>query len=164
MTDDRFTTAALHTFALVASLRTALGVSQGIAARRAGYADPSEDELDAPVRRYLQAAVARIGSLLVRLRLRLAVAPSEEEHVAFVQAFEDRLAVADLAEELRVAHQKLLSLFPQVDAALIEAVRERHRDTLVALEEVDLSAVLAPLLERLAATLALLRVGLVERA
>ena len=69
MNDERFTSAALHTFALVATLRTALGVSQRIAARRAGE-DPSEDEPEAPVRSYLGAAVGQMGSLLVRLRLR----------------------------------------------------------------------------------------------
>ena len=134
MPDDRFTSAALHTFALVAALRTALGVSHGIAARRAGE-DPTEEEPEAPVRAYLDVAAARIGSRLVRLRLRAVAGPPEEPHAALVQAFEDRLALADLAEELRVTHQKLLSLYPAVGEALVETARQRHHEALGLVEE-----------------------------
>jgi chorismate mutase len=162
MPDDRFSSAALHAFALVAALRTALGVSHGIAARRAGE-DPSEDEPEAPVRAYLGAAVGRMGHLLVGLRLRVAVGAPAAEHAALVQAFEDRLALADLSEELRVGHQKLLSLYPAVDAALVEAVRERQREVLLAAEGDDLDAELVPLLERLAGDLVVLRLTLVEQ-
>jgi hypothetical protein len=162
MPDDR-TAAALHTFALVAALRTALGVSRGIARRRAGE-DPSADEPEGPVRAYLQTAAGRMGSLLVRLRLRVAAGAPGDAHAALVQAFEDHLALADLAEELRVAHQKLLSLFPAVDAVLVEAVRERHREAMGAAAADDLDAALGPLLERLADALDALRAALVERA
>jgi hypothetical protein len=162
MNDDRFTSAALHTFALVAALRTALGVSRGITARRAGH-DPSEGEHEAPVRAYLCAAAGRIGSLLVHFRLRAVAGAPEDPHAALVQAFEDRLALADLAEELRVAHQKLLSLYPAVEAALVEAVRRRHHEALLVEEDDDLGAALAPFLERLADDLARLRSVLVER-
>lgn len=163
MSDDRFTAATLHTFALVATLRTALGVSRGIAGRQAGE-DPSAEEPEAPVRAYLHAAAGRIGSLLVRLRLRVVAGPPEDEHAALVQAFEDRLALADLAEELRVAHQKLLSLYPAVGEALVEAARQRHQEALDLVEEDVLDDGLAPFLERLADDLAGLRAVLVERA
>lgn len=169
MPDDRFTAAALHTLALVAALRTALGVSQGIAGRRAGD-DPSEDEPEAPVRVYLWAAAQRIGSLLVRLRLRaVAGAPVEDPargehaHAALVQAFEDRLALAALADELRVAHQKLLSLYPAVDGALVEAVRQRQHEALGLVEGDDLDGALCSFLERLADALDALRAALVDR-
>ena len=163
MPDDRFPAAALHTFALVAALRTALGVSRGIAARRAG-ADPSAEEPEAPVRAYLGAAVGRLGSLVVRLRLRAVAGAPEDAHAALVQAFEDRLALADLAEELRVAHQKLLSLYPAVDAGLVEAVRRRHHEALALAGEEAFDAALAPFLERVADALDALRLALVERA
>jgi hypothetical protein len=162
MADDRVT-AALHAFALVAALRTALGVSRGIAARRAGH-DPSEEEPEAPVRADLQAAAGRIGSALVRLRLRAVAGAPAEAHATLVQAFEDRLALADLAEELRVAHQKLLSLYPAVAEGLVEAVRQRYHEALSVAEEDGLDGALAPFLERLADALDGLRLALVERA
>jgi len=163
MTDDRFTAAALHTFALVAALRAALGVSRGIAARRAGE-DPTEEEPEAPVRLYLWGAAERIGRLLVRLRLRAAAGVPEDPHAALVQAFEDRLALADLAEELRVAHQRLLSLYPAVSEDLVEVVRRRHREARSLAEEDALDGDLGPFLERLADDLDALRAALVERA
>src|SRR5690606_11797056 len=151
MHDDRFTAAALDTFALVSVLRTALGVGRGIAARRAGE-DPSEEEPEAPVRAYLHAALGRIDGLLMRLRLRAAAGVLEDPHAALVQAFEDRLALTDLAEELRVAHQKLLSLYPAVGEALVEAVRHQRREALLAAEADDLDVALRPIQERLADT------------
>jgi hypothetical protein len=115
------------------------------------------------VRAYLRDATGRMGSLLVRLRLRAAAGPPEDEHAALVRAFEDRLTLAELAEELRVAHQRLLSLYPAVDAALVEAVRQRHHGALRLTEAAALGAVLGPFLEGLANTLHALGAALVER-
>ena len=154
--------AALHTFALVAALRTALGVSRGIAARRGGH-DPSEDEPAAAARADLLAALERMGGLLVRLRLRTVTPAPEDDHAALVQEFEDRLVVADLAEELRVAHQKLLSLYPAVEEECVESIRQRHREGLDLAEVDDVAAVLVPFTEGLADELAALRLALVER-
>ncbi|MDX1419489.1 MAG: hypothetical protein R3181_05930 [Rubricoccaceae bacterium] len=165
--DDKRSAAALHAFALIAAFRTALGVSRGIAGRRAGQ-DPTENEPAAPVRAYLRAATGRLGGLLVQLRLRLAAGSLEDDHAALVQAFEDRLALADLAEELRIVHQKLLSLYPRVDAEVVEAIRQRHRDARTLAEAEGLPGAfeeaLTSLLERLADDLAALRAALVERA
>ncbi len=151
MSDDRFASAALHALALVASVRTALGVRRAIDARRAGL-DASAQEEEGAVRVYLGGALGRIGSLLVRLRLRAVAGPPDDPEAALVQAFEDRLALSDLAEELRVAHQKLLSLYPDVPEAVVEAVRRGHRQALALVEADDLDAVLGLFLDRLADT------------
>lgn len=160
MTPDR--SAALYTFALAAALRTALGVSRGIAARRAGH-DPSEEEPEAPVRLYLREAAGRMTSLVLRLRLHAASGAPADPHAALVRAFEGRIALADVAEELRVAHQKLLSLYPAVPETLVEAVRQRHHEALTLVDDPTLDAPLGLFSERLADTLDRLRVGLVER-
>ena len=152
MTDDRYPSAALHAMALVASLRTALGVTRAIEARRGGH-DPAAQEPEAPVRRYLSEAIGRLKSILVRLRLRVAASIPGDVHAALVQTFEDRLTLADLAEELRVLHQKLLSLYPAVSESVIEAIRVRYGEALHLLEADELDHELALFTERVATVL-----------
>ncbi|NNF58734.1 MAG: hypothetical protein HKN04_10890 [Rhodothermaceae bacterium] len=159
MLDDRYPSPALHAMALVASLRAAVGVSKAIAARRAGH-DATMQEPEAPVRAYLGEALERIGSLTLRLRLRTVAGEPDDEQAALVQTFEDRLALADLTEELRVAHQKLLSLYPAVPEDLIEVIRVQHQKTLRLLDADDLDAHLGRFTEQLAADLDALRIAL----
>lgn len=111
--------------ALLSTLRTASEVRHAMAERRAGR-DPSGQERGQPVRAYLQAALPTLRGLLSRLRVSLVV--ERDERAAFVQAFEDRLALARLARELHVVHQRLLSLYPAVPEALVEEARLRQQE------------------------------------
>jgi hypothetical protein len=110
----------LRAMTLIASLRTAAEVCRAIAWRRAGE-DPSEQEASEPVRQHLQHAQQELREVVVRLRLSLAVAPDQE--ASLVRDFEDRMLLAEAARDLHIVHQRLLSLYPTVDSALVEDAR-----------------------------------------
>ena len=138
---------AFHALALVAAARTAAHASRHIADRRAGL-DASEQQADGPAAAVLGAAVRRLAASLVRLRVRLAAASTDDHTAALVQAFEGRLVLDDVARAARRAHQALLSLYPAVDAALVEDARRLALDAeALAVADVPDAAALA---ERLA--------------
>jgi hypothetical protein len=120
---DSHPSAALHALALVAAARTALATARSIRERRAGR-DPSTQEEAGVARADLTVLVGEIGSHVARLRLRSVVADHEMNRAAaLAQAFEDRLLLDDLARDARRAHQKLLSLYPEVSETAIEEAR-----------------------------------------
>lgn len=123
MTDDS-SPGSIGALVLLSTLRTAVEVRFAIAERRAGR-DPSEQEDAWSVEVYLREVLPELGSLATRLRVGLVVERSEGEEVF---AFEDRLALARLARELHIVHQRLLSLYPDVPEALIEEARLRQRE------------------------------------
>ncbi|MFN3596990.1 MAG: hypothetical protein ACK41D_06940 [Rubricoccaceae bacterium] len=117
---------ALHALALVATVRTALAATLGIAERRAGR-DPAAQEPPWTAGTDLALGVGRVAGLALHLRLRAAAPPvGRAEATRLAQAFEDQLALAELARELHRAHQKLLSLYPDVPEALVEQTRRLH--------------------------------------
>lgn len=122
--DDRIDR-QLRAMALLSTLRTAAEVRHAIAERRAGR-DPSGQEAKQPVRAYLYDAHRESTGLLLRLRTSLAV--EADEGVALVHAFEDRMVLARAARVLHVAHQRLLSLYPEVTPEVVEAARLRQRE------------------------------------
>lgn len=126
MTDDpNLTPSQFRAMVLLSTLRTAAEVRHAIEERRAGR-DPSEQEAEQPVRAYLTGALDELRALAARLRVGLVVEP--DERVALVRAFEDRLALARAVRTLHVVHQRLLSLYPAVPEALVEATRLRQRE------------------------------------
>lgn len=116
---------AFHAVTLVATARTALQAAQKIGDRRAGR-DASEQQPAADVRLDLEVLLREVRTHVARLRLRAAV--GVEGAASAVQTFEDRLLIDDLARVLDVVHQKLLSLYPAVNADLVEAVRQQATD------------------------------------
>ncbi len=108
--------------ALVAAARAALNTARAVADRRAGR-DASAQEPEGTVRTDLDALLAELADQTVRLRLRAVVGVPEARAAALAQAFEDRVLLDDTARTLGRVHQKLLSLYPAVDAPLVEAVR-----------------------------------------
>ncbi|MEM6325788.1 MAG: hypothetical protein AAF791_01585 [Bacteroidota bacterium] len=114
---------ALHALALVAAARTALEAARSIRERRDGR-DPSEQEPPATARADLDALSSEIRGHVARLRLRSVIAHENRRQAArLAQAFEDRLLLDDLARDTRRAHQKLLSLYPDVSEAVVEEAR-----------------------------------------
>jgi len=105
---------------LLASLRTAVEVCQALALRREGR-DPSEQEAPAPARAHLREARHELRQLTTHLRISTVIERGEE--TALVQAFEDRMLMAQAARLLHLVHQRLLSLYPDVPAALVERSR-----------------------------------------
>lgn len=112
---------AFSAVALVATVRTALQAARSIGDRRAGH-DPSAQEPEADVRADLVGLHRQLAAQVVRLRLRV-VAGAPQGPAALAQAFEDRTLLDDLGRTLGIVHQKLLSLYPSVDASLVEDVR-----------------------------------------
>jgi hypothetical protein len=120
MEPDTTPARTLNAMALLASLRTAVDVCHALAERRAGR-DPSEQEAPAAARRYLREARRELAALAAGLRAGLAVERAPE--AVLVGAFEDRMRLVRAARELHVVHQRLLSLYPAVDEATVEAAR-----------------------------------------
>ena len=123
MRDATPTATAFHAVALAAAARTALRVAQGVTERRAGR-DPSGQEPAADVRADLAALTTEMSGLAVRAQLQSLVGRGGTDAAALAQAFEAQLTVDALAHGLRRAHQKLLSLYPAVPEALVEASRQ----------------------------------------
>ncbi|MEL6614600.1 MAG: hypothetical protein AAFQ43_02620 [Bacteroidota bacterium] len=114
---------ALHALALVAAARTAMAAARSIRDRREGR-DPSTQEASGVARADLEVLMGEIGTYVARLRLRSIVAGEDMSRAAaLAQAFEDRLLLDDLAQASRRAHQKLLSLYPEVSAQTVEEAR-----------------------------------------
>lgn len=124
MRDHTHPASAFHAVALVASARAALNMARSVADRRAGR-DASVQEPEPDVRADLNDLRALLADAVVRLRLRVIVGVPEPDVAALAQAFEDRVLLDDTARTLSLVHQKLLSLYPAVDAGLVEAVRQR---------------------------------------
>ena len=123
MRDHTHPASAFHAVALVAAARAALNAARAVADRRAGR-NASEQEPEGHVRADLADLRADLADQVVRLRLRAAVGAPEPRAAALAQAFEDRVLLDDTARTLARIHQKLLSLYPAVDAPLVEAVRQ----------------------------------------
>jgi hypothetical protein len=104
----------------VASLRAALAAASDIGDRRAGRKSAAEEPEEAYVA--LQRSRRSLESGLVSLRVRLALGMPDDAD-ALVQAFSDRLLAADIATDLSAAHRHLLTLFPAVEAEVVEEVR-----------------------------------------
>ena len=125
MTDDASLSGQLRAFALLATLRTANDVRRTMAERRAGH-DPSAQEPEPEACAWILSALPTMQHLVTRLRVSLVL--EREEHAALVHAFEDRLALAQLARTLHVVHQRLLSLYPEVPETLVEDARLRQQE------------------------------------
>ncbi|MEM1117181.1 MAG: hypothetical protein AAGJ11_11790 [Bacteroidota bacterium] len=139
MRDHTFPAPAFHAVALVAAARAAVNAARAVDDRRMGR-DASEQEPEAPVRIDLTRLGDRVSEFVVRLRLRVVAGAPDAEAAALAQAFEDRLLLDDAAQTLGRAHQKLMSLYPAVEDALVEdtrvlaaeAARHAHADDLEA--------------------------------
>ena len=127
MRDHTHSAPAFHAMALVAAARAAVGAARSILDRREGR-DPSEQEDERLARADLHMVASLIAELTVRIRLRVVTGTPESEAAELAQAFEDRLLLDDLSRRLRFAHQKQLSLYPEVPEALIETTRQLAAD------------------------------------
>lgn len=127
--------AVLRSMVLLATFATASQVWKKIAARRAGQ-DPSGQEPAAVVRPRLAEAGREVDALILQLRRSwLYIAHQPEERLpALVRRFELLMMLNRLAGRLHLIHQWLLSLYPEVSEALVEAVRGL-RDRAAALQE-----------------------------
>ena len=129
----------LGAMAAVATLRTAATVAANLAARRAGR-DPSGQEAPGDARTALSESADELAVLLTALRTRLAIYTEPEDmeagddQAALVRAFEDRMAMLRLSDELHRVHQRLLSLYPDVDLHLPEVARLLQQEAATLLE------------------------------
>ncbi len=131
--------AVLQSMTLLATLQTAFDVWQGVEGRRAGR-DPSVQEPPEVTRPYLRVAADALQELRLQLaagRMLARRAVSASEQVALGRTGEASLAASvrhfDLLMKprhtervLQGAHQRLMSLYPEVEEALVEEVREAH--------------------------------------
>lgn len=117
----------LETMLLLSTLSTAADVSYGVIERRAGR-DPSAQEEPDVARAYLYRDVAELDDLLMRLRSGLVYTryAVEDRHALLVRRFDMLLVVRRIDRILQSIHQRLLSLYPDVSAELVEEVREVH--------------------------------------
>ncbi len=129
--DSRAEAAVWQAMALFSTLATAADVSHALRERRAGR-DPSGQEAETVVRPYLSRAAAELQVLLMQLqagRLQAERAAEEGYVAALVRRYHELMALRRAERKLHVVHQRLLSLYPAVDEALLEEARRLHRQT-----------------------------------
>lgn len=112
----------------VSTLQAVAAVRHDADERRAGR-DPSAQEGEGVVRPYLTAACAELQDAAHRLRAGFAHARLTGDvspEAALVRRFDALLTLRRLVDLLGTVHRRLLSLYPAVEAALVEAAREQH--------------------------------------
>lgn len=136
--NGRFESAVLETMLLLSTLSTAADVRYGVHERRAGR-DPSAQEDPEVARSYLTRDAIELDEMLMRLRSGLIYAryATEDGHTILVRRFDMLLVVHRIDRILQSIHQRLLSLYPDVSAELLEEVREVHSDLRLRLETTD---------------------------
>ena len=102
-------------------MRAALASARYVAERRAGRQDAVESTQGAE--EAIVSTRGRLDAARSLLRVRLALGAPEEPTAALLQAFRDRLLAADIAADLAEVHRHLLTLYPAVEAELVEATR-----------------------------------------
>ena len=134
--DPRAEAAVFQSMALLSALATASAVWQSARERRAGH-DPSDQEPEAFVRPFLLAAAAELEPILLRLQASLMhVRMHDEPHLAvLVRRFDDLMTLTRAARLLNRIHQRLLSLYPDVDEALVEAARRLTAESSALLDD-----------------------------
>ncbi len=121
--DDARTEAAVwQAMVLFSTLQTAADVWQSTKERRAGH-DPSEQEEATFVRGYLRESLGELQALAMGLRASLIAREDAGRIAALVRRFNDLSMLHRIARLLHVIHQRMLSLYPALDAALVEDAR-----------------------------------------
>ena len=110
----------LSSLALISTLSAAVEVHRGVLARRSGQ-DPSAQEAAATARAHLQTDAAALRLLLVRLRVNLVC--EDEAAPGAARRLSEGLLLARGGRLLQRMHQRLLSVYPDVEPALVEAAR-----------------------------------------
>ncbi len=121
--DDARTEAAVwQAMVLFSTLQTAADVWQSTKERRAGQ-DPTEQEDAAFVRAYLRQRVGELQALAMGLRASLIAREDEGRIAALVRQFHDLSTLHRMARLLHLIHQRMMSLYPALDAVLVEDAR-----------------------------------------
>lgn len=113
--------ALFDSMVLLSVLSTAADVHHRMEQRRIGR-DPSEQEEEAYVRRYLMRALDELEEGFMRLHIQQMCALDDAVHQV-----DQRLLMQRIGRELHVVHQRLLSLYPAVSEDLVEQVRLLER-------------------------------------
>lgn len=138
---------------MVSTLTAAAELWHAARERRAGR-DPSEQEAGDVVRPFLEEAASEIEGRAMLLQHAAAFSPHGETVAAgLVRRFDDLLTTRSTAGLLQVVHQRLLSLYPEVDESLAEAARRLYAEGAALLEADDavFDAACAPYARRLLA-------------
>jgi hypothetical protein len=123
-TDGRAEGAVLRSMVLLSTLSTAAEVWHAAQERRAGR-DPSAQETSRVVMPRVRGARTELQEMLMRQRASAVYAQHQEEDPTahLVRRFDDLMTLQRVARLLHLAHQWLLSLYPDVTEALVEEVR-----------------------------------------
>ena len=150
--DARAEAAVWQAMVLFSTLSTATSVWHAARERRAGR-DPSAQEQAAFVQAYLYRAAGELQALLMQLQAGLIQAQHAEDEgyiAALVRRYHDLMALRRAAHHLKVIHQRLLSLYPDVAEALVEQARllRDESSALLGTEDESFAAQLSPFLRR----------------
>lgn len=127
--------AVLESMTLLATLSTAEELRESVAERRAGRDPAAQAPSDLAVARLHEAGDSLMDLLMQVVLGRVPLERQEEVDLAHAVRHFDLLMKLRRAERLvKTMHQHLLSLYPDVSAALVEEARHVHR-TLRALRE-----------------------------
>lgn len=150
--DARAEAAVWQAMVLFSTLSTATTLWQAARERRAGR-DPSAQEQAAFVRTYLRRATGELQALLMQLQAGLIQAEHAEDEgyiAALVRRYHDLMALRRVTHHLKVIHQRLLSLYPEVADTLVEEARlvRDESSALLGVEDDAFTARLSPFLRR----------------
>ncbi len=123
--DDHTEAAVWQAMVLFSTLSTATSVWQAARERRAGR-DPSAQEAKAFVQIFLRRAAGELQGQLMQLQASLIQAEHIDEEgyiAALVRRYHDLMALRRVTNHLKTIHQRLLSLYPDVNEALVEEAR-----------------------------------------
>lgn len=124
---------------LFSTLSTAAEVWHSARERRAGR-DPSEQEVASFVHPYLRRAAGELQALLMQLqaaRVQAAQGDGEAHITRLVRRYNDLMTLRHVMQQLKVVHQRLLSLYPAVTEMLVEEARLLHEENRALLDVED---------------------------
>lgn len=124
--DDEVITesSVLRSMVLLSTLSTAAEVWYVTKERRAGR-DPSTLEHSCVVKPFLFETSVTLREMIFRLRANLLSCSDGRNYyvIRLVRRFDNLLILQRISRRLHLVHQRLLSLYPEVDADLIEEAR-----------------------------------------
>ncbi len=124
--------------ALLSTLTTALDLLSAMRERRLGV-DPSEQQSPDVVLPSLSEGVRRVEHNIIALRASLVAAEREScEQVTIARHMNDLIMLAGLSRDLHGMHQRLMSLYPDVNEDLVESARRLRQACCEMIERHDL--------------------------
>lgn len=120
---DRRAGRILEAMTLLSVASTAFDLAQKQHEIREGR-DPTTSESVLSVRAFIMESFSKLREMLGQIKIQSILNPvDKDEEDALAHCFHQKMLLVHIQNHFSVIHQKLMSLFPNVDAALVETAR-----------------------------------------